>query len=203
MALSTFADLKTELTNQGFDYLTSTQQGDYINTAYQEVCALLPWPFLETSTTTLTSGTAVTDLRQVLAVFDESTDSQLTASDKRFLINAYGTLTDTGVPEYWYLDAQTTVKTYPVDASRQLTVHYLKVPADLSGTDQPVVPLAWRIVIVHGAACIAHLENGNYEAEQARRAVWQGYVDRMAAALLGRNNTATPDTIVLSEYRNY
>jgi hypothetical protein len=204
MALSTFSDLKTELTNQGFDYLTSTQQGDYINTAYQEVCALLPWPFLETSTTTLTSGTNVTNLRSVIAVNDPATDSNLSPSDKATLLAYYGALDDTGDPDYFYLDGQTTVKTYPVNATKQLTVHYVKVPADMGGgTDQPVVPLAWRSVIVDGAVCTAHLENGNYEAEQARRSVWQQRVDRMASALLGRNVGAYPTTVVQHDYRNF
>lgn len=203
MALSTFADLKTELTNQGFDYLSSTQQGDYINTAYQELCAILPWRFLETSTTTLTSGTAVSDLRSVISVHAQSTDNVLSPSDKASLLAWYGDLSDTGDPSYWYLDGQTTVKTYPVNSTLQLTVHYVKVPADLSGTDQPVVPLAWRMVIVHGAAVIAHLENGNYELSQARRQVWQESVDRMAAALLGQGPGAFPMAVVQHSPRDY
>lgn len=204
MALSTFSDLKTELANQGFDYLSSTQQGDYINVAYQEVCALLPWPFLETSTTTLTSGTSVSDLRQVLAVNDPATDSNLAPADKQTLLAWYGALDDTGDPDYYYLDGQTTVKTYPVNASKQLTVHYVKVPTDLSSSgDTPLVPAAWRMVLVHGATVIAHLENGNYELSEQRRNVWQAYVDRMAAALLGRNNGAYPSVIVQHDYRNF
>lgn len=202
MALSTFSDLKTELTNQGFDYLSSTQQGDYINTAYQEVCGLLPWPFLETSTS-VTSGSSISDLRQVLYVRDPTADVQLCASDTRSLIDWYGSLTDTGDPSFWYLDGQTTLKTYPVNASRSVTVGYIKVPTALSGnSDQPLVPLSYRMVLVYGAKCIAHLENGDYEAEQAARGVWQQYVDRMASALLGRNLTATPDTVI-AEPKNY
>lgn len=203
MALSTFADLKTELTNQGFDYLTSTQQGDYINTAYQEVCGLAAWPFLEASSTSHTSGTSISDIRQVLYVRDPTADRVLKASDARSLIDWYGSLSDTGDPEFWYFDGQTTIKTYPVNASRQLTVSYIKFPADLSGTDQPVIPLRYRMVIVDGAACFAHLENGDYEAEQARRAVWQRRVDLMSQALLGRNNSTSPDEVVSSETRNW
>lgn len=203
MALSTFADLKTELTNQGFDYLTSTQQGDYINTAYQEVCGLAAWPFLEASTTSHTSGTSIADIRQVLYVRDPTTDRRLQASDARTLVDWYGSLTDTGDPEFWYFDGQTTLKTYPVNASRELTVSYVKFPADLTGTDQPAIPLRYRMVIVDGAACIAHLENGDYEAEQARRAVWQRRVDMMSQALLGRNNTTTPDEVVAWEPKNW
>lgn len=204
MALSTYTDLQTELGNQGFEYLTSTQKGDYINAAYQEVCAVLPWPFLETVTTSLTSGTSVSDLRSVIAVNDPATDSNLTPADKQTLLAWFGALDDTGVPDYYYLDGQQTVKTYPVDASRQLTVHYVKVPTALSsGSDQPVVPAAWRMVLVHGAAVIAHLENGNYELSQARRQVWQEYVDRMAAALLGRHQGAYPMSVVQHDYRNF
>lgn len=203
MALSTFTDLKAELANQGFDYLTSTQQGDYVNAAYQEVCSLLPWPFLETNTTTLTSGTSVSDLRQVLTVTNAATDAQLAAADRRWLVSQFGDLSDTGTAMYWYLDGGTTIRTYPVDTA-QFTVYYIKTPTALSsGSDTPLVPSQWRLVLVHGAKCIAHLENGNYEAEQQARVVWQAYVDRMAAALLGTNNTATPQVIVQTDYKNY
>lgn len=204
MALSTYANLKTELANHGFDYLTATQQGDYINAAYQELAALLPWPWLETSTTTLTSGTAVSDLRSVIAVNDPASGSNLAPSDKATLLAYYGALSTTGSPDFYYLDGQTTIKTFPVNASLQLTVHYLKNPTALSADgDEPLVPSGWRIVLVHGAAVIAHLENGNYELSQARRQVWQETVDRMAAALLGRNTGAYPGMVVQHEPRNY
>lgn len=204
MALSTFTDLKTELANRGFDYLTSTQQGDYINIGYNALCSVYEWPFLEATSTTLTSGTSLSDLDGVLSVYDPTEGSQLAYRDRRELVSDYGALTDTGAPAWWYLEGQTTIKTFPVDAARQLTVVYKKVPTALSGgSDTPLIPSQWRRLIVDRAVVEALKEKGSYQEAKFALDVWQTEVDRMVLDLTQRNMTATPEYIVQTHFGNF
>src|SRR3954462_2289412 len=98
MALTTFSDLRTELSRRGFDYLDSTRLGNFTNDAYlRDICEVQDWPFLEAST----SGTApvtVSDLRTVEYVIDSTNGVKLSPIDRRNLTDWTVDLTTTGTP---------------------------------------------------------------------------------------------------------
>lgn len=183
MALTTFADLTTELAARGFDYLSSTRQGHYINAAYVELCEQARWLFLLTSTTG-TAPITIADLRTVESVEIASTQTKLRPLDRRHLTDSDPALDQTGVPDTYYFTGQTTIAVHPANTSLSLTVRYWKFPAVLSGTDEPVVPLRYRIAIVDYAAARAYMDAGERAHAHAARTEGDRMVQFMYESLL-------------------
>lgn len=173
MSLTT---LLTEFYSYGFNYLDDSGAGAtrataFINSAYQELCNDSDWPFLEANATG-TSTVTLTDLRKVESVVNTTTSDTLQQTDRRTLTNAYGVLTATGTPTFWYLTTGSVVKSYPVGGT--LSVNYWKVPTDLSsGSDVPVVPSRYQDLIVLGAvrrALVDDQDGPDYQQVQAEYA---------------------------------
>lgn len=170
MALSTFVDLRTELSRRGFDYLSSDRLGNYINNGYSDICEAEDWPFLE-ATTTGTAPKTVSDLRTIEYVVDTTNQVKLSPIDRRNLTDWTVDLTTTGTPSYYYVTAGSIVNTYPVGTGT-LSIHYWKVPTDLSADgDTPVIPSRYRSLIVDAAVVYAYEdddETGQADAATAR-----------------------------------
>jgi hypothetical protein len=133
----TFAELKAELGDRGFDYLDDDRLGRFINQAYREICNLHAWPFLET-TATGAPGDIVISPRKVLWVRD-ATDTPLRYISYTDLAEIGVPFADTGAPEWWYLLStgdSVDVMTYPVTTDN-ITVRYVKRVAPLTGTESP------------------------------------------------------------------
>lgn len=189
-----FAALTTELADRGFDYLSASRLGRYINVAYHELCDLEEWPFLEASA----SGAApltISDVRTVLSVYDQAANANLTARERRGLVEDYRDLTTTGPPRFFYLDG-TSLSTYPVGGT--LNARYIKVPPDLAGdTDTPLVPPRFHYVIVDIAARRAYIDSDAYDKAQAV----QAEVDRMVAIMRDSLlQTQTQDDLFVTGY---
>lgn len=186
----TFAELRAELFARGHDDMDDAGTGltrakRYLNQAYLWVCEQHPWNFLE-ATATGPAPLTIADVREVLSVTDTTLDRDLTPDDRRLLLRNHGDLSNTGTPASWYLEANV-LQTYPVDANTQLSVRYLKVPAELSADgDTPVIPARFHDLVVDDAERRAWKAKQNYEAAGAL----QGTVDRgvfdMAQSLLSR-----------------
>jgi len=193
----TFAELKTELAARGFDYLSDTRQGYFINRAYQEMCAENDWPFLEDSTTG-TAPLTIADMRTVESVVNSTQSYRLSPLDPRNIMEEDDDLTTTGTPVYYYLSATTTLKVYPANTADTLSVRYYHVPPDLSDdADTPEVPAAWRHLIVDGAAAYAYFDSDNPEMGREMLSLWAEGKARMADALLVQQHDQ-PDDMVLS-----
>lgn len=173
----TRAELRTELLAQGFDFLSSSRANQIINDAYQELCNAEFWPFLETSA----SGAApltISDLRSVDSVIDTVQHKELEYSTKRDLRRRFVDLTTTGAPGFYYIDAGSIVRTYPVGGT--LTVDYVKVPAELDDdADEPVVPERYHRLILDIAVRIACLERGDEEYLTRASSVSQSVENRL------------------------
>src|SRR3954471_4402598 len=140
----TYADLLTEFYARGFEYLNdgstgATRAGRWINFAYKRICREEEWPWTYADASGAPPLT-ISDLRSVLSVTDSTNDNPLQRVDRRDLVEMYPDLPDTGTPEYFYRDSQTSIKVYPANTSISLSVRYCKAPADLTGTDTPIVP---------------------------------------------------------------
>ena len=149
----TLADLQVELQARGFDYLSTTRQNYYINSAYQiDICEDSDWPFLEV-TTTGTAPLTITDLRSIESVIDTTQACKLRPLDRRSITDDYDTsLTTAGSPSFYYLTTATTVSVYPANTTDTLSVRYWKFPAALSAaSDTPVVPTRFHPLIVDAA----------------------------------------------------
>lgn len=203
--MATFATLKTELQDRGFDHLGDTRRGTYINDAYHELCELEEWPFL-IATSTGTAPLTVSDLREVVMVTDTTNDRILRGVDERTLREWYPDLPDSADPEWYWLDGTTTLRVYPLDTTSSLSVRYIKVPADLTGTDTPVVPTRYHSLIVDLAQVRALSLNRSTDERANLAAALRGEVDRkvevMREVLMGRR-LDFPDLIAQTEHRNY
>ncbi len=197
MALSTLADLRTELAARGFDYLSSTRLTDFLNYAYTvDVSEADAWPFLETSTTG-TSPVTVSDLRTIESVIDTTNQVKLRPMDRRHVTDLDVDLTRTGTPEFYYVTTGNVVATYPVGTGT-LSIRYWKTPTALSAdADEPLLPTRFRALIVDAAEVRAYTDDD--EADQANIAQQRflSRLEHMRLSLMGQQFDR-PESMVLA-----
>lgn len=182
----TYAELKQELVDRGYDYLSTARLGRFVQRSYRTICARQDWPFLQTTK----EGTApleISDLRKVLSVTDSTNDTVLRGMDRRWLAMTYPDLPDEGNPSYWYLEDDT-LKVYPASTSVTLSVRYIKRPAELGESDEPLFPEEYQYLIVDMAATHCLRDNDEYEEARALKLDVDDSVREMAADLLNRNH---------------
>jgi hypothetical protein len=92
-------------------------------------------------------------------------------------------LTQTGTASVYWRDGNN-LRVYPADTG-QWTVRYLKTPVDMTtGTDEPVVPNEWRLLIVEYAVVWALRDRSNYQEAAALQQALATEVNRMREALM-------------------
>lgn len=172
-----------------FAYLQTDTNGParatrWVNQAYQEICDLEDWPFLET-TATGTAPLTVADLGEVESVLDATSKTKLEQADWRSLTDTYADLTITGAAVFFYITAGSVINVFPANTTVTLSVRYYKNPADLANAlDTPVVPAAFHDVILLGAFRRAYLEDGAGADYQMVAAEFDRRVNVMRTALL-------------------
>jgi hypothetical protein len=141
----TFATLQTELSDRGWSRLSATRLGYFINQGRADLDNLYLWPYRLTTA----SGSApltITDLGVIEEVVDTAQSSlPLHFVSRRNLLDAYGILTTTGSPQWFYVD-NGVVRTYPVGGT--LSVRYYKRTPDLTGVQVPLAPADYHLLIV-------------------------------------------------------
>lgn len=201
--MSTFAELIDELQARGFFTGDDTRAGLYINTARAELDGMRPWPYLEKGV----SGNApltITDLRTVEAVTNEDLDYQIRPASYQQLIDAYGDLSVTGTPAYFYVawDAGVPVVTvYPASSSTTIGVQYYRVTVDLTGTDEPAAPSQFHSLYVDIAQRNAYEDRGDYGAAANLQAIIDRKLAFMVDQLLGGQQIAgSADVMAVSDF---
>ncbi len=199
MATLDFSELIDEVNARGYDYLSDARLGRYVNQSYASVCNRGHWPFLLT-TTTGTAPLTISDLRAVLSVVDTTLDTKLYPIDRRNLIESVSTdLTITGNPTYWYQESRTVVKVYPANTTDTLSVHYVKVPALLTGTDDHLIPEEFEDLIIDGAVIRALKDNDEYDMAATLQQFYNERLREMMDALLSRSHD-NPEYIIQTNY---
>jgi hypothetical protein len=185
LATDTFVQLRTALAQRGFDYLTQTQLGDYINNGYTDVCEAEDWPFLSTAVTD-TVPITISDLRTVSYVLDITNQNKLRPIDRRNLTDITTDLTTAGVASYYYLTTSgTVVAVYPEDLAASFTVFYYKVPPDLSAdSDTPLVPSRFRSLIVDAAVNYAYENDDETAQADSATARFNARLEAMKTSLM-------------------
>ena len=177
----TYADLKTELSDRGFSYLSDARLGRYVNAARGELDRLALWPWREKSVTGVAPFT-VADLGPVEAVMNTSNNTKLAKVDYQTLLEHYGDLDTTGSPSCWYSAwpaGSPVVATYPTSGDT-IGVQYWRVCPDLTGVESPLSPADAHYLIVDLAVRRAYRDSDNHEAAEAI----QSEIDRQVDALL-------------------
>ena len=194
-----YTALKTELAARGFDYLSDTRQGYFINRSYQEMAGSADYPWLE-STASGTAPLAITDLRTVESVRNSSQSYRLWPLDRRNIMEFDDDLTTTGTPSYYYLTTGSTVAVYPTNTTDTIAVRYWKVPTALSSaSDTPGFPTRFHDLIVDGAQGYAYLiDSDNAEMGQTVLSAWREGRREMDQQLLVGQHDAPDDYVVIT-----
>ena len=176
-------EIRAEVQARGYDYVGDSRLNLWIDQAYQYVCALEPWWFLEASV----SGAApltIADLSQVLHVSYE--DEVLRGTDYRDVRDMDPALDDTGKPEMWYLE-DNTIHTWPT-SSETIAVRYIQKPTSLSSDSSvPLIPLAHHPVLVDLAVISGLKDNDEYDQAQGLRAVVEAQIQDLRDQVMVRN----------------
>lgn len=192
-----FQALQTEFFAHGFDRFNDagvglTRAKRFINSAYQEICDLHDWPFLEASTTN-TPPLNIADMRTVESVIDTTSKRKLVPIDRRDLTDYCPDLTVTGDPGYYYLTLGTTINVFPV-AAHNLLVRYWRVAPDLvNNADLPAFPARYHELIVLGACRRALVDDTDSPDYQLIDTEYQRGISIMAEKL-GVLQHDRPDT---------
>lgn len=184
------AALRSEFVARGFAYVDSggtTRQDYFLNRGYHRICEEADWPFLQVTATGTAPVSSLTDIRDVLYVVDTTNHAELTPRDAGDIAFEDPDITTSGTPLYWWLDGET-VKVYPTSAVG-LSIRYTKVPADLAtGTDQPLIPSRYRLLIVDAAVLEAEKDKGPDPDEyRLLQADYDRRIADMKGAYLNRN----------------
>lgn len=196
-----FSELRTEVVSRGFDYLQQSSAGEaridrWLNQSYQALCEAEDWPFLEMNTTS-TAPISFENLRSVIDV-KRSDQVSLVKRSRQILARRYPDLSLPGTPRHWYLEGDS-LKTYPVDATENLSVRFIRVPSELEEDgDEPLVPSRYRDLIVDGAVLKAYKDTDNFEAYGSLATVVQDGVSGMARTLMDRNRSGAEQVEVTS-----
>lgn len=184
------AQLRTQLRARGFDYLTDDPAVDQLlNEAYQEICDLEDWPFLQV---TLAGAAPLTiaDLGTVTSVYSTGQRTPLPLTTYDELIRCQMDIAQTGSPSRYWVDGETIIRAWPVGGT--LSVRYIKNPALLvNDSDEPIIPARFRDVIVTGAARIAAMDESAGQDQAALDAEYTRRLQIMRDKLL----TQSRDTV--------
>lgn len=177
--MATFATLKTSLSDRGFSYLSDTRLGEYVNQGYYRIAEAHPWIWTQT-TATGTAPLTISDLGQILSVVDTTNKTPLTVVERDEVIDDLGAdLTQTGTPMVAYRSTETQLSVYPANTSVSLSVRYCKVPAVLTGTDTPIVPTRYHLVIADAAEIEALRDTDDDSTAERREQTLERRLQRM------------------------
>jgi hypothetical protein len=181
-----FSELKTELAARGFDYLSDTRLGQYINQAVAELDETELWPYREESVTG-TAPLAISDLGTIEQVINVSQSNRsLDPGEYGDLVAMFGDLSVDGTPSYYYVawpSGVPTVATYP-ESSDTIGVQFYRVTGEMTGSsDTPAAPTRFHGLIVSIAVREAYRDSDNHQAAEALQAQIDRDLNRMRAAL--------------------
>jgi hypothetical protein len=155
-----------ELEDHGFDDATEERLLSKINTAYWDICAREPWPFLEKTVVLsfdddtgapTTSDEWPTDFRAVQVMVTTAGSSPGTKLKRMRYddwLEAYGTDTTTGVPLVYYFIGDVCHFFPQPETTTQITMMYIHTPAALTAAGNEgtiILPVPFHQVIVDGA----------------------------------------------------
>jgi len=194
----TFAEMVVEFKARGFNNLGARTE-QYLQDSYLlDICEGELWPFLE-ETKEGAAPLTISDLRTVSYVLDLTNVEKLEPLIKPRVTDELSVdLTETGTPSVYYITKGTTVNVYPV-ATDTLQVTYFKVPKELSGSEEPLMPKRWHSLIIDGAVARAYSNSDDFELAQAARGEFEQRLQLMRESLLNPQMDAPDDFLVVED----
>jgi hypothetical protein len=185
-----FPELCTEVHDYGFHSTPRTRVERWVNQAYLEICDHRKWTFVE-ATQAGTAPLTIADLGAIESVRLTSANTLL-HHEYRYSLQAQGKdLAEAGTPTRYYITGGTVVTPWPTSAL-SITVNYWKVPAELTGSNSPIVPARYHDLIILGAVRRAYEDADDMERAEAVEARRQAGLALMVNALFEKDDRA-PD----------
>lgn len=170
----TESELREEIQNCGLDHLGATRVDAIALREGKKLWNLDNWYFRLTEQ----SGTVpLTVTRRGPVKFVKADGLEIEPWDQDELDVDYD-LTDTGTADYWYIDVDDKLTTYPVTTDTVTVRHFIRTPSTITDilTD---IPAEYHDIIAAGAVAFGKLENGELEAYAAWKATWTERVAEM------------------------
>lgn len=194
----TFAQMLIEFKARGFNHLGSRAE-QYLQDGYlRDIAEEEDWFWLE-ETKEGPAPLTISDLRAVEQVIDVTNVEKLEPlilpriTDERSV-----DLTETGTPSVYYITQGTTVNVFPL-ATNTLQVNYFKVPPELSGEAEPLMPKRWHSLIIDAAVARAYRNSDDYELSSAAKATFEAELQKMRESLLNPQHDAPDDRVVVED----
>jgi hypothetical protein len=164
--MSTFLELRTELSDRGFNTLTPARLGSYINRARSRLDGMYCWPYREASATGV-APLSIPTLGIVEAVSNETLNYPLEPAGYADLTSDGCDLSLTGSPVCWYRTSPSgvpVIATYPTGTDTIGVQHWEVTPDLVLDAEEPQAPERFHMLIVDIATQMAERERGNYAA---------------------------------------
>lgn len=192
-------ELTSEFLARGFDYLSNSKALGYLNDAYLvDICGDQDWSFLEASATG-TAPLTLSEFETLEYVIDTTAERKLLPLDRRLLTDNYPTLSETGMPSFYYLTEGKVLNVFPTNTTDSLLVKYWKTPVRLTGSASPLVPERFHSLIIDGAAARAYEDSDDYELAENANTKFQLRLQKMREALLGPFRDGTKDYVQITD----
>jgi hypothetical protein len=194
----TLAQAIAELKARGFDYLSDPRATIMLNSAKNALEDEFDWPWLETTTTTGAAPLTITDLKHVLYVVDTTNGAELRGKDPRDIADLDSNVATAGTPTNWWLDGNSTLRTYPTSTTAQLSVRYVRCSPELSApSDTPLIPGRLHPVWIDYAVVEAYKDDDRFNEAQALLSFVHANRLPQIIDTYGERNRQGPDVQVL------
>lgn len=194
-----FNAMVIEFKARGFNNMGARTE-DYLRDSYMlDICEGEDWPFLEASK----EGTApleIADLRTIEYVTNVTQEKKLQPLVKGRITDYFSPdLSTPGSPEVYYLTEGDTVNVYPVSTTDKIAVRYWKVPEELSGEKEPLMPKRWHSLVIDGAVARALTSSDDYELSTAAKVQFDTRLEQMRESLMNLQHDAPDDFMVVED----
>jgi len=195
----TFEQMVIEMKARGFTHMGARCE-QYLNDAYLlDICEEEDWPFLE-ATKSGTTPLEITDLRTIEYVVDDTQVEKLHPLVQARITDDWNPdLTEVGTPELYYVTEGKKVNVFPTSTTDEITVTYWKVPTELSGTEEPLLPTRYHSLIVDGAVARAYENSDDYELANVAKGRFDSRLNAMRDSLMNMQHDAPDDYVVVSD----
>lgn len=193
--------IQTDVQNHGFNDISLSDFLVHLNDAYQDLCSLESWPFLEKVVSTNFAATAaqftaVTDVKQVLSMVNTAQGYPLIPMRTDIFYKEYSNiLTNTGNPFIYYVTGVNAavpngqaISVWPIPPVQAVQLRYLYIPSMFTQvSDLPVIPERFHRVLTWGTLLSLYQMEDDTEASGRMQMLYDRHIARMREDLWTSN----------------
>lgn len=164
-----------------------------------DICEEEDWDFLE-ATKEGKAPLEISDLRTIEYVLNVTEESKLAPLKRGRITDEYSTnIAESGSPSFYYLTEGDTINVFSANTADTFLVRYWKVPEELSGTKEPLMPKRWHSLVVDAAVARAYRSSDDWELSNAAKATFEAEFQKMRESLLDYQHDGPEDRIVITD----